>query len=119
MDKNILKQLNRQRKKNKIRSTISGTALKPRCSVFKSLSNLNVQLVDDVAGKTLVSLSTLSMDFKKGSKKTEQAHEVGTKLAELALAKGITTIVFDRNGYVYHGRVKAVAEGLREKGISF
>jgi len=119
MDKNIAKQLSRERKKRKIRSTISGTIDKPRCSVFKSLSQLNVQLIDDVAGKTLVSLSTLSMEFKKGTKKIEQAHEVGTKLAELALAKGIKTIVFDRNGYIYHGRVKAVAEGLREGGINF
>lgn len=119
MNKSISKQLNRQRKKIKIRSTISGTQERPRCSVYKSLSNLNVQLIDDVAGKTLVSLSTLSMDLKKGSKKTEQASEVGKKLAELALAKGITTIVFDRNGYIYHGRVKAVAEGLREGGINF
>jgi len=119
MNKNIAKQLNRQRKKNKIRSTISGTEARPRCSVYKSLSQMNVQLVDDVAGRTIVSLSTLSMDLKKGSKKIEQAHEVGTKLAELALAKGIKDIVFDRNGYIYHGRVKAVAEGLREGGINF
>lgn len=119
MNKSIAKQLNRERKKKKIRSTISGTIAKPRCSVFKSLSHLNVQLIDDVAGNTLASLSTLSMDVKKGTKKVEQAHELGKKLAELASGKGITTIVFDRNGYIYHGRVKAVAEGLREGGLNF
>lgn len=119
MNKNILKQLNRQRKKNKIRSRISGTADKPRCSVFKSLNHLNVQMINDETGTTIVSLGTLGMDIKKGTKKTDQAFELGKKLAELSLAKGIKTIVFDRNGYVYHGRVKAVADGLREGGINF
>lgn len=120
MDKNIAKQLKRERKKKKIRSSISsGTIERPRCSVFKSLSHLNVQLIDDVNGNTLVSLSTLSKDLKKGSKKTEQAHDLGKKLAELASSKGIKSVVFDRNGYIYHGRVKAVAEGLREGGINF
>ena len=87
--------------------------------MFKSLSNLNVQIIDDVAGNTLVSLNTLSMKFDKGTKKTDQAKKLGLDLAKIAIDKGIKTIVFDRNGYIYQGRVKAVAEGLREGGINF
>ena len=118
MNKNILKQKTRERKKTKIRSKISGTALRPRCSVFKSLSHLNVQLIDDDTQKTIISLNTISLDLK-GKKKTEMAYEIGKKLAETAKTKGITTIVFDRNGYIYHGRIAKVADGLRDGGLVF
>lgn len=118
MNKSILKQTIRERKKIKIRSKISGTAERPRCSVFKSLNNVNVQLVDDTTRKTIVSLNSMTLD-SKGKKKTEIAYETGKKLAELALAKNVKTIVFDRNGYIYHGRVARVADGLRDGGLNF
>lgn len=118
MDKNILKQQIRERKKTKIRSRISGTIEIPRCSVFKSLSNVNVQLVDDVNGKTIVSLNSSTLKLKD-KKKIEEAYETGKKLAEMAKEKGITKIVFDRNGYIYHGRVAQVAQGLRDGGLIF
>jgi len=118
MDKNILKQQTRERKKIKIRSRISGTNDIPRCSVFKSLNNINVQLIDDVAGKTIVSLNSSTLELK-GKKKTEEAYETGKKVAELAKGKRITKIVFDRNGYIYHGRIAQAAQGLRDGGLIF
>jgi large subunit ribosomal protein L18 len=117
MDKNILKQEKRQRKKIKIRSKISGTQETPRCSVFKSLNQVNVQLIDDLSGKTIVSLNSIALKTK--GKKEELAYETGKKVAELAKSKGISNIVFDRNGYIYHGRVAKVAQGLRDGGLNF
>ena len=118
MDKNILKQQIRQRKKAKVRSTISGTKDIPRCSVFKSLKNVNVELIDDLEGKTIVSLNSSQLDLK-GKNKTDEAYETGKKLAEMAKEKGVSKIVFDRNGYIYHGRVAKVAQGLRDGGLIF
>lgn len=118
MDKNILKQQTRERKKIKIRNRISGTNDIPRCSVFKSLNNINVQLIDDVANKTIVSLNSSTLKLKD-KKKIEESYETGKKLAEMAKEKGITKIVFDRNGYIYHGRVAQVAQGLRDGGLIF
>ncbi len=110
------KEYQRKRRHNKIRSKISGTAKKPRLSVFRSNSAIYAQLVDDTQGKVIVSASSLKA--KKG-KSTEAAKQVGTELAKAAKGKKITTCVFDRGGYLYHGRVKALAEGAREGGLQF
>ena len=106
----------RQRRKIRVRSKISGTAEKPRLVVFRSLQAIEAQLVDDTASKTLVGLS--SRGSKKGAN-VEIAHKIGKDLAEKAVALKISSCVFDRNGYAYHGRVKAVAEGARAGGLKF
>ncbi|MCS6824225.1 MAG: 50S ribosomal protein L18 [Cytophagaceae bacterium] len=101
-----------------IRKKISGTPAKPRLSVFRSNTSIYAQLIDDVAGKTLASCSSREFASEKGTK-TEISKKVGAKLAEKALALGISNIVFDRGGYLYHGRVKALADGAREAGLKF
>ena len=108
----------RNRIKNRIRKVVSGTAVKPRLSVFRSNKAISAQLVDDVAGITLVSASSLSLKDAKGTK-IEIATLVGKALAEKAAKAGIETAAFDRNGYLYHGRVKALADGAREGGLKF
>lgn len=106
--------------KRRIRKIVSGTAERPRMSVFRSNAQISVQLIDDKAGKTLVSASSLCKEIaeKKGTK-TEQAALVGAAVAEKAKAAGIETVVFDRNGYLYHGRVKALADAARNGGLNF
>lgn len=119
-DINKLKAAVRLKKAKRIKSRMSGTAEKPRLVVFRSLKHVYAQLVDDVSGRTLVSSSTSEKDSKgKGSSgsKIELSKSVGMKLADEAKKKNITNAVFDRNGYLYHGRVKAVAEGARENGL--
>ncbi len=106
----------RQRRHTKIRKIVSGTAERPRLVVFRSLSEIYAQLIDDTTHKTLASES--SKKIAKGTK-TEQAKEVGIAVAKKAVEKGITEVVFDRNGYQYHGRVKALADGAREGGLKF
>lgn len=106
----------RQRRHNRIRKTMHGTKDRPRLSVYKSNTHIYAQLVDDTTGKTLVSASDLKL--KEGNK-TEMAKKVGEELAKGAIEKKITTCVFDRSGYKYHGRVKAIAEAAREGGIKF
>lgn len=119
-DKNILKQKQAFRRRMRVRNLVNGTAERPRLTVAKSLNNVFVQLVDDERGVTLVGLSSNSKTFEAGKvKKTEVAKLVGKKLAELAKAKGIESVVFDRNRYRFHGRVKAVADGAREGGLKF
>ncbi len=108
---------NRLKIKKKIRSKISGSASKPRFTVFKSNKSIYAQLVDDLDGKTLMSCSAAQVGAK--GTKTEVSKEVGKALAEKATASGISEVVFDRNGYVYHGRVKALADGAREAGLKF
>lgn len=101
---------------------ILGSAAKPRLSVFRSLKHIYAQLIDDQAGATVVSVSSLAEDIKKGQEKGGKisvSKLIGMELAKAAKAKGIETVVFDRNGYQYHGRVKAVAEGAREGGLKF
>ncbi len=110
------KQIKRHRIHNRIRAKIVGTALRPRLSVFKSAKHMYAQLIDDDNAKVLVQVSDLKL--KKG-KKTEHATEIGKLIASQALAKKIETVVFDRGGFVYHGRVKAVADGAREGGLKF
>ena len=102
----------------RIRRHISGTATCPRLNVFRSNTGIYAQVIDDVAGVTLASASTLDKEVSKGTK-TEQAVVVGKLVAERAVAKGISEVVFDRGGYLYHGRVKALADSARENGLKF
>ena len=109
----------RQRIKYRIRKTVSGTAQKPRLAVFRSNSEIYAQIVDDTKGVTLVAASSRDKDLKATGTKTEKAKQVGEAIAKKALAAGIETISFDRGGYLYHGRVKSLAEGAREGGLKF
>jgi large subunit ribosomal protein L18 len=105
-----------------MRVNLQGTPDRPRLSVFRSLNHIYAQVIDDLAGSTLASASTASADGKQssdGRKKVEQAKLVGAQLAKQAMGKGITQVVFDRGGYRYHGRVKALADGAREAGLKF
>ena len=108
----------RIKRHNRVRGKISGTAERPRLCVFRSENNIYAQIIDDVAGNTLVSASSVEKDFEGGGN-CEAAKKVGVAIAERALAKGIEDVVFDRGGYIYHGRVKALAEGAREGGLKF
>ena len=108
----------RNRIKNRIRKVVSGTAAKPRLSVFRSNKGISAQLIDDISGTTLVSASSLTLKDVKGTK-IEVATAVGKALAEKAAKAGIEGAAFDRNGYLYHGRVKALADGAREGGLKF
>ena len=107
----------RQRIRFRIRKTISGSATKPRLSVFRSNKEIYAQLIDDVNGVTLAAASSLGL--KEKVTKTEQAAIVGKKVAQVAQEAGITAVIFDRNGYLYHGRVKQLAEAAREGGLKF
>lgn len=107
----------RQKRHRRVRGKISGTAARPRLNIFRSNTGIYAQVIDDVAGVTLASASTLDKEVSKGTK-TEQA-VVGKLVAERAVAKGISEVVFDRGGYLYHGRVKALAESARENGLKF
>ena len=109
----------RLRRHKRVRGTISGTSQRPRLAVYRSAKNIYAQVIDDVAGKTLVSASTTEKDFGAYGGNVEAAKKVGLAVAERAKAKGITTVVFDRGGYLYHGRVKELAEGAREGGLQF
>lgn len=116
------KRQRRQRRVIRVRKKIWGSPERPRMCVSRSLRNIRVQLIDDTQGKTLVDTSTLSpeiRDIVKGKKKTEQASLVGDFFAKKVLEKGINTVVFDRHGYKYHGRVKALAESARKAGLKF
>ena len=117
MDLNRQKRIKRGIRKNRVRSVVFGFLEKPRLSIFRSSEHIYGQLIDDSSGKTLVSAS--SMGMKSKGKKTEIAKEVGKLLAKKALEAKFEKIVFDRGGYKYHGRVKAVAEGAREGGLKF
>ena len=112
----------RMRRHRRIRAKIAGTSECPRLNVFRSLDHIYAQVIDDVAGKTLASASTIDKGLSvemDGKTKKEQAVLVGKSLAERALAAGINQVVFDRGGFVYHGRVKALADGAREGGLQF
>jgi large subunit ribosomal protein L18 len=114
------KVIRRQKLRWRIRRRVSGTAEKPRLSVFRSNSDIYVQLIDDVAGVTLVAANTRQKDLVGiAGTKVEKSMNVGKVIAQKALALGITACVFDRGGYLYHGRVKAVADGAREGGLKF
>ena len=111
--------VNRQKRHKRVRAKISGTAACPRLDVFRSLQHIYAQLIDDVAGVTLVAASTTEKDFTAYGGNVEAARAVGKLLAERAAEKNIKDCVFDRGGYVYHGRVAALAEGAREGGLNF
>lgn len=114
--------LARAKRQARIRGKISGTADRPRLNVFRSLNNIFAQVIDDTQGHTLVSASTIDRQLQTeldGKSKTEQAQLVGKALAERSRAAGIEVVVFDRGGYRYHGRVKALAEAAREGGLQF
>ena len=109
----------RQRIKFRIKKIVSGTAQKPRLVVFRSNSEIYAQVIDDTKGVTLVAASSRDKDLKATVTKTEKAKQVGQAIAKKALAAGIESISFDRGGYLYHGRVKSLAEGAREGGLKF
>ena len=116
------KQAARLKRRQRIRRKISGSEARPRLSVFRSTRHLYAQIIDDGQGRTLVAASTLSGEIKEklgGLKKADAAKEVGKLLAAKAREKGISRVVFDRSGFLYHGRVKAVAESCRENGLVF
>src|SRR5512139_1721096 len=112
----------RTRRHSRVRKNLAGSAERPRLNVFRSLSGIYAQVIDDSAGNTLVSASTVDSDLRenmKGLKKAEQAKLVGQTVAERAKSKGIQTVVFDRGGFRYVGRIKALADGAREGGLQF
>ena len=115
------KELRRKRQK-RIRTKVSGSAERPRLSVFRSAKHIYAQVIDDSQGVTLVSASTMEPDVREGQKfdsKVAAARFIGKRVGERASEKGIRTVVFDRGGFMYHGRVKAVSEGAREAGLDF
>jgi large subunit ribosomal protein L18 len=117
----LAKQEGRTRRKRRIRKKVAGDAARPRLSVFRSAKHIYAQAIDDATGTTLATASTL-MAPVKGSldgTKTEAAKAVGTAVAKTLLEKGVESVVFDRNGYIYHGRVKALADAAREAGLKF
>lgn len=103
----------------RVRSKISGTSECPRLNVFRSSKNIYAQIIDDVKGVTLVAASTLDKEFTGNGGNKEAARKVGAMIAKRAAEKGITEVVFDRGGYIFHGRVKELAEGAREGGLNF
>lgn len=122
MNKLQKKAANQRRRQNRVRAKVNGTAQRPRLSVTRSNANVYVQVVDDVAHKTLIGVSTLGAEFKATGAKAgsvEGAKVIGEIIGKKALDAGITTVVFDRGGHIYHGRVAAVAEGAREAGLEF
>ena len=119
MVKKINKNAQRIKRHVRVRGKISGTPERPRLNVFRSNANIYAQIIDDVNGVTLTSASTLEKDFEGATGNCEAAKKVGLAIAERAKDKGITQVVFDRGGYIYHGRVAALAEGAREGGLEF
>ncbi len=119
MVRNVNKNAMRQHRHVRVRGKISGTPERPRLNVFRSNANIYAQLIDDVNGVTLVAANTLEKEFEGATGNVEAAKKVGAVLAERAKAKGIEQVVFDRGGYIFHGRVAALAEGAREAGLKF
>lgn len=109
----------RKKRHVRVRAKISGTAARPRLCVYRSNANIYAQIIDDVTGKTLVAASTLDKDFEGNGGNKEAAKKVGIAVAKKALDAGIETVVFDRGGYLYHGRVQELADGAREGGLKF
>lgn len=119
MVKKTDRKMERARRHLRVRRKISGTQERPRLCVYRSNKNIYVQIIDDVAGKTLVSASTLDKEVKTKYANKEAAKEVGTLIAKRAIEKNIKTVVFDRGGYIYHGVVKELADAAREGGLNF
>ncbi len=103
----------------RVRNKISGTAERPRLSVFRSEKHIYAQIIDDAAGVTLASASTMEKDYEGSTGNKDAARAIGIAVAKRAVEKGITDVVFDRSGYIYHGRIKELAEGAREGGLNF
>ena len=118
MLKKVSRNDERLRRHARVRTKVNGTAECPRLNVFRSIAHIHVQIIDDVAGKTLVAASSVELKLENGGN-VAAAAAVGTEVAKRALAAGIENVVFDRGGYIYHGRVKAVAEAAREAGLKF
>ncbi|MDR3204310.1 MAG: 50S ribosomal protein L18 [Deltaproteobacteria bacterium] len=117
-----IRRLARQRRRERVRKKVKGTPAQPRLCVFRSASHIYAQVIDDENSLTLAAASTLAKDLReqvKGLKKIEQAREVGKFIGKIIKDKGLEKVVFDRNGYLYHGRVKALSEGARESGLIF
>lgn len=119
MIKKIDSNVARIKRHKRVRKNISGTAERPRLNVYRSLNHIYAQIIDDTKGVTLVSASSMDKDFNQYGGNCEGAKEVGKAVAAKALEKGIKAVVFDRGGYVYHGRVAALADGAREGGLEF
>lgn len=122
MSKKVGKNTNRLSRHQRVRNKVTGTPERPRLNVYRSLTNIYAQVIDDVAGKTLVAASSLDKEIKDAVKSTgnvEAAKLVGELVGKRALENGIETVTFDRGGYIYHGRVKALADGAREAGLKF
>ena len=119
MIKKTDRKLERKRRHIRVRTKISGTAERPRLCIYRSNSNIYAQIIDDVAGNTLVSASTLDKEVKTKKSNIEAAKEVGALIAKRAAAKNIKTVVYDRGGYIYHGIVKELAEAARKGGLDF
>lgn len=122
MLKQINKEANRKARHARVRKKLSGTPQRPRLNVYKSNANIYAQIIDDVAGVTIVSASTLDKDIKEGLNITsnkEAAKKVGEAIGKKAVDKGIEEVVFDRSGYLYHGRIKELADAAREAGLKF
>jgi large subunit ribosomal protein L18 len=115
----LTKNQRRTRIKNRIRKIVSGTEARPRLTVFRSNKEIYAQIVDDVTGKTISAASSRDKDVSSAKTKTETANLVGKSLGEKAMKAGVKTIAFDRGGYLYHGRVKSLADGAREAGLKF
>jgi large subunit ribosomal protein L18 len=112
----------RQRRENRVRARLEGTAERPRLSIFRSAKHIYAQVIDDSTGKTLATLSTLSKDIKGTigeANKTDAAKKVGEAIAKACIAKGVKKVVFDRGGYLYHGRISALADAARTAGLEF
>ena len=119
MIKKVSKNESRKTRQNRVRATVKGTAARPRRCVFRSLNNISCQLIDDDAQVTIAQASTLDKEIKTKASNIAAATEVGTLIAKRAIEKKIKSVVFDRNGYLYHGKVKAVADAAREAGLEF
>ena len=119
MIKKIDTNAQRLKRHKRVRAKISGTPERPRLNVFRSATNIYAQVIDDVNGKTLVAASSLDKAFEGAGSNCEAAKKVGLMVGERAIAKGIEEVVFDRGGYIYHGRVQALADGAREGGLKF
>ena len=118
MAKKLSRNQERVRRHIRVRRKVNGTTERPRLSVYRSNGNISVQIIDDINKVTLVSTGSIALKIENGGNKAA-ASQVGTEVAKLALAAGIKTVVFDRGGYIYHGRVQALAESAREAGLEF
>lgn len=119
MIKKVSRKVARTTRQKRVRAKVKGTALRPRLCVYRSLNNISAQLIDDEKQITLLSASTLDKEVKTKASNVVAATEVGTLIAKRAIEKNIKTVVFDRNGYLYHGKVKALADAAREAGLEF